>query len=144
MHRGLHGLTDECCGKIDLYQVQNRVVHILSCRKCCQRQRSYFMKDFWLFWHQKFDSTSNRTHLIQFWITKPGTCQFLDDTHQWSYIIYSSIECWCELTSVWLSFNMTTHLSHLSKLWARFIIFDMTFSTEVCSSNKSCTTSSSA
>ncbi len=27
---------DECCGKIDLFRVQNRVVHILPWWECCQ------------------------------------------------------------------------------------------------------------
>ncbi len=27
---------DECCGKMDLFSVQNRVVHILSWGNCCQ------------------------------------------------------------------------------------------------------------
>ena len=38
---------DECCGEIDLFMVQNRVVHILSWWTCCQvqyiKERANFM-----------------------------------------------------------------------------------------------------
>ncbi len=33
---GEPSINDECCGKIDLFRVQNRVVHILSWLECCR------------------------------------------------------------------------------------------------------------
>ncbi len=58
---------DECCGKIDLFRVQNRVVHILPWWKCCQllvyQTEGFFPErcsNFWLFWYQMCDCTTNR------------------------------------------------------------------------------------
>ena len=63
---------DECCGKIDLFRVQNRVAHILPWWDCCQGYQTEGLfhgrsSDFWLFWHQIYDCTSNRTNSTQFW-----------------------------------------------------------------------------
>ena len=38
-------IYDECCGTIDLFRVQNRVVHILPWWECWHVYRDYFMKD---------------------------------------------------------------------------------------------------
>ena len=89
---------DECCGKIDLFRVKNRLAHILPWWECCQvyhQTEGLFLKDariilltcilipnIWLYM-----STSNRTNFTQFWspkicqFFKPRTGRFLCDTH---------------------------------------------------------------
>ena len=63
------------CGIIDLFMVQNMVVHILSWWKCCQVNQTEELLperwlDFWLFWYQIYDNASNRTNFTQFWRPK--------------------------------------------------------------------------
>ncbi len=73
------GHIDVCCGKIDLFRVQNRVVHILHWWECCpvyQTEGLFHERcwNFWLFWYQIYDCTLNRTNFTQFW--RPKIWQF--------------------------------------------------------------------
>ncbi len=72
---------DECCGKIDLFRVQNRVAHILPWWKCCKVYQTEGVfhercSNSWLFWNQLSDCTSNRTNYTQFW--RPKICHFFN------------------------------------------------------------------
>ena len=88
---------DECCGKIDLFSVKNRVVHILWWWESCQvyQREGLFHErclNLRLFWYQIHGHTSNKTNFTQFWSPKncqfflPQTGQFSCDTrHLWSF-----------------------------------------------------------
>ena len=72
---------DECCRKIDLLRVQNRVVYVLPWWECCQVYQTKVLfheicSNSWLFWYQIYDCTSNRTHFTQF--SRPKICQFFN------------------------------------------------------------------
>ena len=103
------GSNDKCCGKIDLFRVQKMVVHILSWWACCQVYQTEGLfherwPNFWLFWYQIYDSTSNRTNFTQFWrpenyqFFKPWTGQFSCDTRQMTFYMKifhdPLIVCW--------------------------------------------------
>ncbi len=85
MKRGLMKMRisssyDECCGKIDLFRVQNRDVHILSEWECCQIYQAEALfhercSNFWLFGYQIYGCTLNSTNFTQFW--RPKICWFL-------------------------------------------------------------------
>ncbi len=52
-------IFDKCCGKINLFRVQNRVVHILSWWECCQVYQTEGLfherwSNSWLFWYQMY------------------------------------------------------------------------------------------
>ncbi len=61
-------LYDTCHEKIDLFKVQNRVVHELSQWKysSAYNQENVFsvqLSNFWIFWYQIYHNSTNRTDL---------------------------------------------------------------------------------
>ncbi len=73
------GPLDTCHDKIDLFGVQNIVIHQLSWWKYCQADQpvkllTEWLPIFWLFWYQIWCSRSNRTNFTQVW--RPKNCQF--------------------------------------------------------------------
>ena len=74
-------IFDTCHKKIDLFRVQNIVIHELSWQKCSQAHQpgkffSEWLSDFWLFWYQINCSSSNRTHFTHVW--RPKNCPFFE------------------------------------------------------------------